>query len=197
MESSNQLNGANLKSDTSKNLKFNVMKKLLFVFFISLTPGFFSQTDPFQLGWYMVKEGAQLKVVQGNSDDVYEERDWSQVSYDENEVLLVFNFTKDKYYCFDPDGRVVLVKGKESLKKIDIIGRPGKIQDESGSVKIGLDLTLNNGNNVWITGFNSSTKTAIIMLVDGQKVEIPQANIQDLKEYIDLMDKLTEWKTVD
>ncbi|MBU3661285.1 MAG: hypothetical protein FGM14_15550 [Flavobacteriales bacterium] len=173
------------------------MKKLLFVFFISLTPGFFSQTDPFQLGWYMVKEGAQLKVVQGNSDDVYEERDWSQVSYDENEVLLVFNFTKDKYYCFDPDGRVVLVKGKESLKKIDIIGRPGKIQDESGSVKIGLDLTLNNGNNVWITGFNSSTKTAIIMLVDGQKVEIPQANIQDLKEYIDLMDKLTEWKTVD
>ena len=173
------------------------MKKLLFVFFIALTPVLFSQTESFQLGWYMVKAGAQLKVVQGNSDDVYQERDWDQVSYDENEVLLVFNFTKDKYYCYDPDGRVVLVKGKESLKKIDIIGRPGKIQDESGSVKIGLDLTLNNGNNVWITGFNSSTKTAIIMLVDGQKVEIPQANIQDLKEYIDLMDKLTEWKTVD
>jgi hypothetical protein len=173
------------------------MKTLLFIFSIAIFSNLYAQTEPFQPGWYMVKSGAQIKVVQGNSEDELFDRDWQKIYYNENEVLLVFNFTKDKYYTYDPDGRVVLVKGKESLKKIDVAGRPIKISDNSGSVKIGLDLSLKNGNNVWMTGFISATKTVVVLLVDGQKVEIPQDSIQDLKEYIDEMDKLTEWKTVE
>jgi hypothetical protein len=174
------------------------MKKGLLLLSIAFHSFVFSQSEQlFQPGWYMVKVGAQLKVVQGNSDDVLIERDWTEISYDENEVLLVFNFSKDKYYCYDPEGRVVLVRGMESLNKINVTGRPGRIYDESGSVKVGLDLSLNNGNNVWITGYNSASKTTIILLVNGQKIEIPQENIQDLKEYVDLMDEYTEWKIVD
>lgn len=176
------------------------MKTILFIFSLAIISTFNAQTEPFQPGWYMVKSGAQLKVVQGNSDDIeYRETrlDWKDLTYDENEVLLVFNYSKDKYYCYDPEGRVVLVKGSESLKKIDIAGRPGQIVDESGSVQIGLDMSLNSGNNVWITGFNPATKTVIVLLVDGQKVEIPQSSIQDLKVFVDIMDKFTEWKTVE
>jgi hypothetical protein len=172
------------------------MKKIILslsiVLFVALSS--FGQTEAFSTGWYMVKSGAQLKVVQGNSDDAYNKTDWTTISYSANEVLIAFNFQKDKYYCYDPEGRVVIVKGKASLQKIDVVGRPGHIIEE---VKLGLDHTLVVGNNVWLTGFNAATKTATILLADGQKMEIPQSSIQDLKEYFDLMDKVTEWKTVE
>lgn len=171
------------------------MKKLLlFLAIVFMTHIAFSQTEAFTTGWYIVKSGAQVKVVQGNSADASNQTDWTTISYSANEVLVVFNFQKDKYYCYDPEGRVVMVKGKASLQKIDVAGRPGHIIEE---VKLGLDHTLVVGNNVWLTGFNAATKTATVLLADGQKVEIPQSSIQDLKEYFDLMDKYTEWKTVE
>ena len=153
-----------------------------------------AQTETFSPGWYLVKSGAQVKVVKGNSDDAHNETDWTQFSYGANEVLLVFNFSKDKYYSHDPDGRVVMIKGKTSLQKIDVPGRPGHITE---TVKLGLDHSLSKGSNVWLTGYNAATKTAIILLADGQKAEIPESSIQDLKEYLDLMDKYIDWKTVE
>lgn len=153
-----------------------------------------SQTDLFTPGWHIVKTGAQVKVVQGNSKDTHDKLDWHLLSYGHNEVLLVFNFSKDKYYCFDPEGRIVIVKGKAFLQKIDMAGRAAHIIEE---VKLGLDATLSVGNNVWLTGFNSTTKTATILLSDGQKADVPQSSIQDLKEYFDIMDKTIEWITVE
>jgi hypothetical protein len=153
-----------------------------------------AHTEVFQPGWYLVKSGAQVKVVQGNSDDVISKRDWKQISYSANEVLLVFNFAKDKYYCFDPEGRVVMIKGKASLEKIYTPGRPAHIIED---VKLNLDQTLVVGNIVWLTGFNASAKTANILLTNGQKAEIPQSSIQDLKKYLDSMDKWIEWHIVE
>lgn len=153
-----------------------------------------SQTETFSPGWYIVKTGAQVKVIQGNSMDVIRETDWHQISYGHNEVLLVFNFSKDKYYCYDAEGRIVLVKGKTDLQKIEVVGRPGFITED---VQLNLDASLHPGNHVWITGFNASIKTASILLADGQKAEIPQNSIEDLKVHFDLMDKYTEWKTVE
>jgi len=172
------------------------MKKILFTLSLIAVFAFttFAQTEVFQPGWYLVKSGAQVKVIQGNSEDATLEKDWTLISYSANEVLLVFNFSKDKYYCYDPDGRIVMVKGKTSLEKIDAPGRPGRIIEE---VKLNLDQTLDVDNNVWLTGFNASTKTANILLSNGQKAEIPQSSIQDLKEYYDLMDKWTDWHTVE
>lgn len=161
--------------------------------FIMITNAY-SQTEQFVVGWYQVLSGAQVKVVQGNSDDANEKTDWTATSYAANEVLLAFNFSKDKYYCYDPDGRVVLVKGKGSLKKIDMLGRPARITQE---VKIGLDLSIGEGNNVWLVGFNPTNKTAKILLANGTVQEVPQDSVQDLKDYMDLMDKFTEWHTVE
>jgi hypothetical protein len=152
------------------------------------------QNEIFTTGWYMIKTGAQVKVVQGNSDDATNSIDWSSINYSTNEVLIAFNFQKDKYYCYDPEGRVVLVKGKNSLQKIEAIGRPAHVKNE---IKIGLDATLNSGNNVWLIGYNAANKTASILLVDGQKTEVPVSDVDDLKDYYDAMDKYTEWKTVE
>jgi len=172
------------------------MKKIIFTFclIISTVISAFSQTDVFSPGWFILKSGAMVKVIQGNSDDAHNQTDWSQISYSANEVLLAFNFSKDKFYCYDPEGRVVIVKGKTNLKKIEIAGRPAHITEE---VKLGLDHTLTIGNNVWLTAFNAATKTATILLADGQKAEVPQSSIQDLKEYFDIMDKYTDWHTVE
>ena len=164
------------------------------MFVILITNTAMAQSDLFSTGWYIVKAGAQVKVIQGNSEDASNQTDWTKISYSSNEVLIVFNYHKDKYYCYDPEGRIVLVKGKASLQKIEIAGRPVHVLEE---VKLGLDLSLSAGNNVWLIGFNPATKTATILLADGQKVEIQQNSIQDLKEYFDLMDKVTDWKTVE
>ncbi len=189
-------NGATSKSQMSRKQKINIMKKIILTFSIVLFTllSSFAQTDALSPGWYMVKSGAQVKVIQGNSDDAHGQIDWSQITYSANEVLIVFNFAKDKYYCYDPNGRIVMVKGKASLQKIDAPGRPGHINEE---VKLGLDHSLHQGNNVWLTGFNPTTKTATILLADGQKAEIPQSSIQDLKEYFDMMDKFTGWHSVE
>lgn len=172
------------------------MKKLFILFLIVFvaSSSINAQTEVFAAGWHIVKSGAQVKVIQGNSNDAYNSTDWHLISYGHNEVLLAFSFSKDKYYCYDPEGRIVIVKGKESLQKIDVAGRPGHIIEE---VKLGLDASLNNGNNVWLTGFNPTTKTATILLADGQKAEIPQSSIQDLKEFFDIMDRSIEWITVE
>lgn len=175
------------------------MKKLILTFSIVLFAALssFAQTDAFSTGWYMVKSGAQLKVIQGNSDDAHNQTDTTgnpAYSYSANEVLIVFNFSKDKYYCYDPNGRIVMVKGKASLQKIDVAGRPGHIKER---VNLGLDHSLSKDNNVWLTGYNAATKTATILLADGQKADIPQDSIEDLKVYFDLMDKFTDWHTVE
>ena len=149
-----------------------------------------AQTDGFAPGWFLVKSGAQVKVIQGCSDDATNQIDWTQISYSANEVLLAFNFSKEKYYCYDPSGRIVLVKGLASLQRITLPGRPVHIIE---SVKIGLDHDLNVGNNVWLTAYNSANKTATILSVDGQKFDIPQSNIQDLKDFYDIMDHFTDW----
>ena len=172
------------------------MKKVIAIILFSLlnVGSIKSQTAETPVGWYQVLTGAQVKVIQGNSDDVINKTVWSDISYSANEVLLVFNFSKDKYYCYDPDGRVVIVKGKASLKKIEMAGRVGNILE---AAKIGLDISLEAGSNVWLVGYNSANSTAKILMVDGSTQEIPQGKIQDLKEYMDSMDKSTNWHTVE
>lgn len=169
------------------------MKKLILslslVLFIALNS--FSQTEGFSTGWYIVKSGATTGVIKGNSADVSNKVDWKKIGYSVNEVLLAFDFSKDIYYCYDPDGRVVLVKGKASLQKITVPGRPGNITED---VKLGLDLTLHNGNNVWLTDFNAAAKTATILLVDGNKVDIPQTSIRDNKDYFDSLTQDANWR---
>jgi hypothetical protein len=172
------------------------MKRSIYLglFFLLITNFSFTQSDVFTAGWYQVLTNAQVKVIKGNSTDVVNDVMFSNITYNANEVLLVFNFSKDIYYCHDPEGRLVLVKGKLALKKIDTIGRPGYILEE---VKIGLDISLVQGNNVWIIGYNASDKTTQILLNDGSKVSIPQNSIQDLKEWFDELGQNVEWKIVE
>ena len=172
------------------------MKKSLYllVLFVIISKFSFTQADVFSAGWYQVLTNAQVKVIKGNYYDAVNEVLFTDLTYNANEVLLVFNFSKDIYYCYDPEGRLVLVKGKLSLKKIDTIGRPGYILEE---VKIGLDISLVQGNNVWIVGNNASDKTTQILLNDGSKVSIPQNSIRDLKEWLDVRGRDGEWKIVE
>ncbi len=172
------------------------MKKsvYLLVLFVIICKFSFTQAEVFSAGWYQVLTNAQVKVIKGNYYDAVNEVIFTDLTYNANEVLLVFNFSKDIYYCYDPEGRLVLVKGKLSLKKIDTIGRPGYILEE---VKIGLDISLVQGNNVWIVGNNASDKTTQILLNDGSKVSIPQNSIRDLKEWLDVRGRDGEWKIVE
>lgn len=172
------------------------MKKTLFALFVAslLALETNAQTEAFIPGWYILQSGAQVKVVQGNSNDALSKTDWHLLNYGHNEVLMAFNFSKDKYYCYDPEGRIILVKGKASLEKISTAGRPAHLNED---VKIGLDFTLHTGHSVWLTGFNATAKTATILLTGGQKVEIPQSSLEDLKDHFDKMDKTIEWLTVE
>ncbi|MCS7078379.1 MAG: hypothetical protein NZ455_16830 [Bacteroidia bacterium] len=140
----------------------------------------------------MLKSGAQIKFIKDTS--LYHGSVHSKYSYHANQVLLAFNFVKDKYYCYDPEGRLVVVKGKDNLEKINTAGRIGHITQR---VKLDLDHSLEPGNDVWIVGFSPVNKSAIIQLLNGKKFEIPQEAVLDIKEYYDIIEKMTEWYTIE
>jgi len=103
------------------------MKKLLtaiiMIAFISVKP--FAQTESFSPGWYIIQHGAQYAILLPSGEDFYWDDYNSQIQYPEvstlymavNEAVLAFAFSKNKYYCFDPNGRIIVFKGVASLSQ--------------------------------------------------------------------------------
>ncbi|MCS6824927.1 MAG: hypothetical protein NZ529_11595 [Cytophagaceae bacterium] len=99
-----------------------------------------------------------------------------------NEVVIAFMYDKERdiYYCIDTYGRMIYVKGKGSLEKINTPGKPARVKNE---VKYDLEHSFHEGYTVWLTGFNAATKVATILLQGGQKVEISINDFFILPEY--------------
>jgi hypothetical protein len=164
------------------------------IIFFMFSAQIFSQAITFKTSWYHVLSGAKIKVVKPNSADISSKKNLSVINYGDNEVLLAFYFEDDKYYCFDPDARIVIVKGAASLKKIETAGRAVKI---STSVIVNSSVTLGVGNNVWLVGYNSDETKAKILLNDGITYEIPATSITEFIDTYNETDKITDYNTVD
>ncbi len=180
------------------------MKKSLFVtvlvVLIQLTV--FSQNESFVPGWYIIQSEATYSVVMPSSNDMIQNEDGSYTypNYDDlpmaaGEVVLAFDLNKDKYYCFDPMGRMVVFNGANSLVKAPlVVGCSVGLMNESIQLIGGEELS--EGSYYWIVGQDLSKSTVTIMINKNQKLEIPQTKITLLTATIRQIMKNDTYKPV-
>ena len=114
-----------------------IISSILFLFLFQIT----NAQDAFQPGWYIIQSGASYCVLQAGGADFSYDEDFNVISPDvttlpmaASEAVLVFTFSKDKYYCFDPNGRMVVFQGASSLTKAPV--------SPTGVVFLNEDITL-------------------------------------------------------
>ncbi|MDW8302785.1 MAG: hypothetical protein RML38_09965 [Bacteroidia bacterium] len=139
-------------------------------------------------GWYILKTNAKLAPQR----DSLTLSSWWYRSIYPNEVLAVYLYDKNKdiYHCLDIHHNTYYVKGKQSLEKIRMDGKPAMVKSE---VKIDLQTTLRKGTIVWLTAFNPAAKTATILLQGNQKVDVPIGDVQVLSHYESTPEDKSDW----
>lgn len=150
-------------------------------------------TETFSAGYYIINSTAQYAVVMPGGQDFYPEYDGAptdtfgdpiNVCYfmSQNirmaigEVVYVFEFSKGKYYCYDPNGRMVVFQGANCLTKASVVTGAGVGKMEE-SIQILGGNTLESGAYYWIIGQDLSKSTIKIQYADGQTFDIPQVKI--------------------
>lgn len=164
--------------------KITILLTFLSIF---LNNSYSQNTD---LGWHLVTAGTEVMVIQGNSNDAIKNNNINEIIYSQNEAVFVFMKSDNIYYCFDPEGRLVLFKGA-ALYKVTVEGRPMMVREKT---RINLNQTLSAGNNVWVVGFDPSKKSATILLNDGKTVDILETSLKDFKDYFDSRMLNFTWK---
>lgn len=124
-----------------------IISSILFLFLFQIT----NAQDAFQPGWYIIQSGASYCVLQAGGADFSYDEDFNVISPDvttlpmaASEAVLVFTFSKDKYYCFDPNGRMVVFQGASSLTKAPV--------SPTGVVFLNEDITLPGGEDILSSG---------------------------------------------
>ncbi len=104
------------------------------------------------------------------------------------EVVIAFEYSNGRYYCFDPNGRMVVFQGKNCIS-------PAPPSPNAGVGLMQETIPLLDGNELpkgafyWITSQNTATSTVKITVANGKTFEIPQSKIRlytaSIKSYID------------
>jgi hypothetical protein len=170
------------------------MKRFLIVAFISFNFLGFTQSE-FVPGYYILKENAFYTIIQpgGNDFAFYEETEcWYQkenLTMRANEVVIAYAKHKDRIFCFDPNGRMLVFSDASSLFKApsgNVISIVETIEFMTGS-------SILEGSYMWAIGQNIAQETIKIQLGTGNTIEIPQKKVvffdkimeQYSKDYID------------
>lgn len=156
-------------------------KSVLILILIIAGSRIFAQKE-FTTAWYQIVTGAQIAIIQGTSNDGLDSNGWDVKTYKEGEILLAFALTNDVYYCFDPEGRMVKVKGKSSLRKILYSGQPGYIDKD---FKVNDKITLYGKQTIWISVINLQAKRAMILLKDGTKAGVDMTGLKFYTRWFD------------
>lgn len=158
------------------------MKQLLTtltLFILSAAP---STAQQFKPGWYIVEKGAEYVIfAPGYLDfDNKGRYNLNEVSLNAGEVVFIWEKSKDLYISNEWFGRIVLFDNTDKLTPVPE-GKIGyllnDIQDLNGKIAAA-------GSAVWITDYNTATKTVTILLNEGKKVSIPATDITILANFI-------------
>jgi len=181
------------------------MKKmfLLSVVLIVLQLNVKAQTGTFTPGWYIIQASATYSVIlPGYNDLITDDNgnitspDFSSLQMAAGEIVLAFDFNKDKYFCFDPLGRMVAFSGAGSLVKApDAPGCGVGLMNETIELIGGEEL--GEGSFYWLIGQDIAKSTVTIMVQGGQKFDIPQSKISLLTAAIRKNMKTEVYKPVE
>jgi hypothetical protein len=171
-----------------------MLKTLLLVttfLFVNLS---FGQTSTFVPGWFIVEKGASYT----NYDLLNFAFGGEAINNQENlfalkvgETVFATDFSGDVYYCFDPTGTPILIKGKASLTKATTGFGVGIIVS---AIQLVSGESLEPGMFVWITGQDVVKQTITIKLADQEVLEIPETKIALLTALIKKNSKATWFK---
>jgi hypothetical protein len=161
----------------------------------------FSQTSDFEAGYYIINSNAQYSVIMPSSADYHDRGDgcfeqYTKLRMAAGEVVIAFDFSKGKYYCFDPNGRMVVFQGQNCLTKAPIFPGCGV-----GKMTEGIQLisgeNLGEGHYYWIIGQNIANSTIKIQVADGVTYDIRNGNISLFTVVIKDIAKDQEYKVVE
>ncbi len=168
------------------------MKKQLFLLTFLLLSAWAGKAQTFTAGWYIIKENAQYAVILPSGQDVRTEQALTEVAYDEQgypiynepptiemssgEVVFAFEQTKEFYFAYDPQGRMVAFKGTGSLEKVPAIANAG-VGFLLENVELLSGETLKMGGFYWIVAQDVAKGTITIQTDGGKKHELPKNSI--------------------
>jgi hypothetical protein len=134
-------------------------------------------------GYYIINSTAEYSIAFPGGKDFYEYNSGCihQYEIDElhmgaGEVVAVFEFSKGKYYCFDPNGRMLVIQGTNCLTAAPMSPGAG-VGLMLGTISLIDGTELSEGSYVWIMGQNVANSTIKIQIADGATLDIPQDKI--------------------
>lgn len=157
------------------------MKKTTLVFSIFFLTIVSSFAQDFVPGYYIINSTAQYAVALPSGVDYWEDEQgcmhqFEGLSMKAGEVVIAFELSKGKYYCFDPNGRMVVFQGQNCLTKAPMVEGAGVgHMDETISLIDGS--SIDEGAYYWIIGQNISNSTVKIQVADGKTYDVPQGKI--------------------
>lgn len=166
------------------------MKKIILtsstMFFVALFS--FGQTDTFVPGYYIINSTAQYSVAMPSGMDFSADENGCMHQFDplqmnSGEVVIAFELAKGKYYCFDPNGRMVVFQGQNCLTKAPMVAG-ASVGNMSETISLIDGSSIGGGAYYWIMGQNIANSTVTIQVADGKTYEIPQAKITLYGAYI-------------
>jgi hypothetical protein len=160
-----------------KKQKTDMKKMFLLITALLLTIFSFGQSTTFTAGWYIVEKGATytdydlIELASGK-----DATDVEGVAFvlKAGEAVFATELSGDVYYCFDPSGTPILIKGKTALTKAPTGFGVGIIVAE---IQLLSGESLTAGMYVWIIGQDIAKQTIKIQINNGEVLEIPETKI--------------------
>lgn len=158
------------------------MKKILslsvFMFFFLG----FSKAQEFVPGYYIINSTAQYSVALPSGIDFYTDANGCMhqiegLKIKAGEVVIAFELSKGKYFCFDPNGRMVVFQGQNCLTKAPMLEGAG-VGRMNETISLIDGSAISNGAYYWIISQNLANSTVKIQVADGKTYDIPQDKIQ-------------------
>lgn len=157
----------------------------------------FGQTTTFTAGWYIVEKGATytdydpIDLASGKDATAVE---GEMFALKAGETVFVTELSGDVYYCFDPSGTPILIKGKTSLTKAPTGFGVGIIAAE---IQLLSGESLTAGMYVWIIGQDIAKQTIKIQIGNSEVLEIPEPKIALLTALIKKNSKASWFRDVE
>jgi hypothetical protein len=157
------------------------MKKTILSFSIFILTVVSSFAQVFVPGYYIINSTAQYSVALPSGLDFYKDENGCMQQFPElkmkaGEVVIAFELSKGKYYCFDPNGRMVVFQGQNCLTMAPIVDGAG-VGRMDETIPLIDGSSLDNGAYYWIIGQNISNSTIKIQVGDGKTYDVPQGKI--------------------
>ena len=157
---------------------------LVILFFEKIT----AQT--FTPGYFIINSSAEYSIAMSSGADNYTDEGGNLIQYNtedlkmnSGEIVIAFEFSKGKYYCFDPNGRMVVIQGVNCLTPAPLTPGAGVgLMIETISLIDGTELS--EGSYIWIMGQNVANSTIKVQIADGVTLDIPQDKIMLYGAYI-------------